>query len=219
LQFHVRVLSVNAGLPQEVEWNGRTVLTSIFKESVAGPVAVRRENLDGDRQSDLSVHGGPTRAVYVYRTEHYAAWRAELPGAELPWGAFGENLSVAGLPAEAEILVGDRYRFGTAVLAVTQPRLPCFKLGLRFGRPDMVKRMLASGRTGFYSRVEAEGVVEAGDAIELLSRSPGRLRVADITRLYAFDHDDVDGMRLAAEDPGLPEDWREWFRRRLAAVP
>lgn len=124
-------VSVNVGRPREVVWKRKTVLTSIFKEPVAGRVPLRRLNLDGDRQSDLTVHGGTYKAVYAYQAEHYDFWRGELAGADLPWGSFGENLTVAGLPGEDEVGVGDRYRVGSALLAVTQPRLPCFKLGIR----------------------------------------------------------------------------------------
>jgi len=205
-----RVVSVNVGLPRLVSWNGGEVSTGIFKEPVEGRVALRRLNLEGDRQADLSVHGGAAKAVYAYPLEHYAFWREEL-GQELPFGAFGENLTVDGLPLEQEIAVGDRLRVGTAVLVVSQPRLPCYKLGLRFGRRDMVKRFLASGRTGYYLAVEAEGEVGAGDRIESLALDPARIPVAEITRVYASDRDDVAAMeRLIALD-ALPEDWRGYF--------
>jgi MOSC domain-containing protein YiiM len=211
------VVSVNVGVPREVEWRGKVVSTGIFKQPVDGPVAVRPLNLDGDRQADLSVHGGPAKAVYAYRSEHYEPWRAELSGLDLAPGAFGENLTLAGLPPEEEIGLGDRYRVGTAGLVVTQPRLPCFKLGIRFGRADMVKRFLASRRTGWYFAVEEEGEVAAGDPVELVERDPARLTVADVTRLYAFDHDDTDTARRLAELDALPEEWRAWFAKRLDA--
>lgn len=163
----MRVLSVNVGLPRQVEWRNAVVATAIHKVAVTGPVEVRRLNLAGDRQADLSVHGGPDKAVYAYPSEHYAFWREELPGVALPWGAFGENLTVEGL-TETELRVGDVLRIETAEFVVTQPRLPCFKLNARFQRPDMVKRFLRSGRTGFYLAVVTEGQLAAGDAIELL---------------------------------------------------
>jgi MOSC domain-containing protein YiiM len=220
-----RVVSVNVGLPREVVWKGRAVTTAIFKQPANGPIPLRRLNLDGDRQADLSVHGGPTKAVYAYSAEHYAAWRRELSDddlpvalAGLPWGSFGENLTVEGLPLESGIAIGDRYRVGSAELVVTQPRLPCYKLGIRFGRDDMVKRFLGSGRTGWYFAVEAEGEVEAGAAVELLDRHPDAVPVSEITRLYAFDHDDAEGLaRLDALD-ALPDDWRPWLAKRLDAL-
>jgi MOSC domain-containing protein YiiM len=215
----MEIVSVNTGAPREIEWRGDVVRTSIFKEPVADPVPVRRLNLDGDEQSDLSVHGGPNKAVYAYHAEHYEFWRNELPEAELGWGSFGENLTIAGLPREDGISIGDRLRAGSALFAVTQPRLPCFKLSARFGRTDMVKRFLASGRTGFYFSVVEEGVVAAGDEVEFVSRDPGRVSVADVTRLYAHDRRDLETMRRAAALEALPEDWRRWFAERVAAGP
>jgi MOSC domain-containing protein YiiM len=214
----VKIVSVNAGTPRDVQWRGDIVRTSIFKDPVEGPVMVGRVNVVGDEQSDLTVHGGPNKAVYAYPAEHYDFWRGELPDAELGWGSFGENLTVSGLPAEDAIFIGDRLKAGSALFAVTQPRLPCFKLSIRFGRPDMVKRFLASGRTGFYLSVVEEGVVAAGDEIEFVSRDPGRVSVADITRLYAHDRADLETMRRAAELDALPEEWRHWFRERLAGA-
>ena len=139
----MKVVSVNVGLPREIEWQEKRIATSIFKSPVAGPVALRTLNLDGDKQSDLTVHGGPDKAVYAYAIEHYAYWRRELPDAELVPGAFGENLTTEGLD-ESDLSIGDVVRAGTATLMVTQPRIPCFKLAARFGRADMVKRFAAS---------------------------------------------------------------------------
>lgn len=210
-----RVVSVNVGLPRTVHWKGRDVTTAIFKQPVDGRIRVRRVNLDGDRQGDLSVHGGPAKAVYAYPLEHYAYWQEQL-GEELQYGAFGENLTVEGLPLERETAVGDRFRIGTADLVVTQPRLPCYKLGLRFGREDMVKRFLASGRTGYYFAVEAEGDVGAGDSVERIARDPARIAVSEVTRVFASDRDDFATMeRLVAVD-ALPEDWRGFFLKKLA---
>ena len=163
----MKVVSVNVGLPREVTWRGKTVTTGIFKSEVPGIVAIRRHNLDGDQQADLSVHGGPTKAVYVYPSEHYEYWRRELPGIELTWGNFGENLTTDGLDEES-LCIGDELHVGSARVVVTEPRMPCLKLGIRFNRPDMVKRFLKSQRTGFYFGVVAEGEVQAGDALELL---------------------------------------------------
>jgi MOSC domain-containing protein YiiM len=175
---------------------------------------VARDNLEGDQQSDLSVHGGPEKAVYVYPMEHYAFWRLELPEAELPWGAFGENLTTEGL-LEDDVWIGDRYRVGTAELVVTQPRMPCYKLALRFGRSDMVKRFLQSGRSGFYLAVEREGDVGAGDAIERLGRDERRLTVAEVVALYATDAANQSLLERASDHPALPAAWRAYFRQRL----
>ena len=218
MSCRVEIASVNVGRPREVEWRGDLVTTSIFKEPVEGPVTVSRLNLEGDEQADLSVHGGPSKAVYVYHAEHYELWRDELPEDDLGWGAFGENLTIAGLPREDGIHIGDVLRAGSALLAVTQPRLPCFKLSVRLGRADMVKRFLASGRTGFYVSVVEEGVVAAGNEVTFVSHDPGRVSVADITRLYSHNRADIDAMRRAAEHEWLPEDWRRWFRERIEAA-
>ncbi len=180
-----RALSVNVGLPQVLEWQGRRVRTSIYKRPVPGAVRVRRLNLDGDEQSDLSVHGGVEKAVYVYPSEHYAFWRAELRLDDLQWGAFGENVTSEGL-METTVRIGDRLRIGTAEFRVTRPRLPCYKLGLRFGRADMVDRFLASGRVGFYLSVSGEGEIEAGDAVEVVPGSATAPTVAeDLARRLA----------------------------------
>jgi MOSC domain-containing protein YiiM len=210
----MKLISINAGLPKEVAYGGKTVQTSIWKAPVAGRVRVAALNIEGDRQSDLSVHGGPDKAVYVYPSEHYAYWRERLPGMELPWGVFGENFTSEGL-AEDSTRVGDRLRIGSAEFAVTQPRMPCFKLGIRFGRPQMVKMFLKSGRTGFYLAVTREGEAAAGDRVELLAPARDSLTVADIVRLYASDSENQETLMLAAKLPGLPESWRDYFRKRL----
>lgn len=167
----MKLVSVNVGTPREVFAGDRVVRTAIFKEPVAGRVAIRGHNLEGDRQADLRVHGGPRKALYAYPSEHYAFWTAELPDLALPYGSFGENLTIEGL-VEEDIHAGDRLEIGSAQLVVTQPREPCFKLGIRFGRDDIVKRFWASGRSGFYLQVAVEGDVAAGDAITLVERHP-----------------------------------------------
>ncbi len=211
----MHVVSVNVGLPRTVRWKGRDVTTGIFKQPVQGHIPLRRLNLDGDGQADLSVHGGAQKAVYVYPLEHYSFWREELRE-ELSFGAFGENLTLDGLPLETDAAIGDRFRIGTAELVVTQPRLPCYKLGLRFGREDMVKRFLAAGRTGYYLAVALEGDVGAGDRVERVLRHPARTPVAEITRVYASDGDELEAIqRLVALD-ALPDDWRSYFEKKLA---
>ncbi|HYG78756.1 MAG TPA: MOSC domain-containing protein [Pyrinomonadaceae bacterium] len=210
----MKLISVNVGRPRLVVWRGQSVSTGIFKEPVAGRVALRTLNLDGDRQADLTVHGGPSKAAYAYPSEHYEFWRAELPGTELPWGMFGENFTTEGL-SESAVNIGDQFRVGSAEVMVTEPRMPCHKLGIKFGRSDILRRFLASGRTGFYFSVLREGEVEAGDSIELLARDAHNVTVADITRLYARDRDDSELMRRAIEVEALPDSWRDYFRERL----
>jgi MOSC domain-containing protein YiiM len=209
----MKLLSVNVGLPREIEFHGKLVRTSIFKSPLSGQVRVATLNLEGDEQSDLSVHGGVHKAVYAYPSEHYAFWREEVPGLDLSWGAFGENFTTEGLLEEVHI--GDRLRVGTAEFAVTQPRMPCFKLGIRFGRPEIVKRFLRSGRTGFYLAVLQEGQVTAGDSIEMLARDEHGVTVADIANLYKTDATNQDLLRRASELPALPPFWRDHFRKRL----
>lgn len=207
----MQLLSISVGRPREVEWRGDTVLTSIFKTPISGRVHVGRTNLDGDQQSDLTVHGGPEKAVYVYPAEHYPWWRSELGDPELTWGGFGENFTTEGL-LEPQVFIGDRFRIGSAEFMVTQPRMPCYKLGVRFGRPDMVKRFHHSGRNGFYLAVIREGEVGAGDAIEALSQDERRLSVSDVVALYSAKTADPAMLSRASEHPGLPEGWREYFR-------
>ena len=211
------VVSVNVGLPREVVWVGKTVLTSIFKEPVAGRVAVRRLNLDGDRQADLTVHGGKNKAVYAYPSEYYSYWRAEFPNMHLPWSMFGENLTLAGL-VDDTVHIGDHFRVGSAILAVTQPRLPCYKLGIKFGRDDMLKRFLDSGLTGFYFAVLEEGEVAAGDPITLLDRDEHEIKVSDITRLYKSDKHNLALLQRALQVQALPEGWRRHFQQRIAKI-
>jgi MOSC domain-containing protein YiiM len=209
----MKLLSVNVGLPREVEWKGKIVRTSIFKTPVVGRVRVAKLNVKGDQQSDLTVHGGIDKAVYAYPSEHYSFWRSELPGMDLPWGFFGENFTTVGLLEDTHI--GDRFRIGSAQFVVTQPRMPCFKLGIRFNRPDMVKRFLQSGRTGFYFAVLEEGEVAAGDSIELLERDEHNIPVADVVNLYRGDATNQDLLRRVSELPSLPNSWRDYFRKRL----
>jgi MOSC domain-containing protein YiiM len=210
----MKILSVNVGLPREVKWQNKVVTTGIFKEPVDGPVMMRTLNLDGDGQADLTVHGGVSKAVYAYPSEHYDYWRTELPGVDLPWGMFGENFTTKGLLEEA-VYIGDKFRIGETEVMVTEPRMPCYKLGIKFGRADIIKRFLASRRTGFYFAVVREGMVGAGDAVELIGREQQKISVADITRLYAFEKDDLKSLRRAIEVEALPENWKGYFRHQL----
>lgn len=211
----MRLVSVQVGRIRQIEWKGRKTTTGIFKEPVAGPVTVRVLGLEGDHQADLEVHGGPSKAVYAYPSEHYPAWQRELPGAELPWGAFGENLTIAGVTEES-VCVGDAFDVGSARVVVTQCRLPCFKLGIRFGDPEMVRRMLESRRFGFYLGVEREGVLAAGDELLPVRRDPRRVSVADVARLYLNQSDDPELFARAIAIPSLTPSWRQRFERRLS---
>jgi MOSC domain-containing protein YiiM len=210
----MKIISINVGLPREIFHEGRLVRTGIFKAPVAGPVRVNALNIAGDQQADLTVHGGVSKAIYAYPSEHYEFWRKELPDMEFPWGSFGENLTTEGL-LEKDLNIGDRLCAGSVELVVTEPRLPCYKLGVKLGRDDMVKRFLKSRRTGFYCAVLREGEIGAGEAIQFLSRDQSNVTVAEITRLYAFDKHDSAGLRRASEAPALPESWRIYFRERL----
>lgn len=217
----MKLISVNTGLPREVTWHGRRVTTGIYKLPVQGRVALRRLNLDGDRQADLSVHGGEYKAVYCYPLNHYEYWREELPGRELPIGIFGENFTLDRFQEES-IQLGDRFSVGSAEVMVTQPRLPCYKLGIRFGDDEMVKRFFESGRTGFYVAVLREGEVGVGDDVVEISREPNGVPVSEITRLYAakrYGDADVASVRLALQVAALPESWKEYFRQRLERIP
>jgi len=210
----VKIISLNVGRPRLVLRNGEPVSTSIFKEPIAGRVMMRTLNLDGDRQADLSVHGGPSKAVYVYPAEHYDFWKREFPEMELPWGMFGENFTTTGL-LETETNIGDKFRLGAAEVMVTEPRMPCYKLGIRFGRTDIIKRFLQSERTGFYLAVLKEGEVGIGDEFEPLARDVHDVRVSDVTRLYTHEKRNAALLRRAIEVEALPETWREYFQDRL----
>jgi len=209
----MNVVALSVGLPREVEWRGRTVLTSIFKTPINRRLRVTSLNFEGDEQSDLSVHGGVDKAVYVYPSEHYEYWRQELSQTDLAWGAFGENLTTEGLLEDVRI--GDRFRIGSAEFVVTQPRMPCYKLGIRFGRPDILKRFLQSGRTGFYFSVSQEGEVGAGDPIAPIAQADEGLSVAEVVKLYTVDSENQDLLRRATRSSALSESWRDYFRKRL----
>lgn len=229
--MRMKIVSLNVGLPREVTWHGMNVVTGIFKQPVEGRIALRKLNLDGDRQADLSVHGGKDKAVYCYPLSHYEFWKRELPGRDLPPGMFGENFTidfpVSDVPLEDSIHIGDRFSVGSAEVIVTQPRLPCYKLGVKFQMDDMVKRFLASRRTGFYLAVTREGEVGAGgpdqrDELEPIARSQQdeetATPISEITRLYVAKHyseADARSIQRALRVPALPESWKKYFRERL----
>lgn len=210
----MKIISLNVGLPRLVLRNGEPVSTGIFKEPITRRVMMRTLNLDGDRQADLSVHGGPSKAVYVYPSEHYDFWKRELPQMDLPWGMFGENFTTAGL-LETETNIGDKFRIGAAEVMVTEPRMPCYKLALKFGRADIIKRFLQSERTGFYLAVLKEGEVGTGDEFELMNRDGHDVRISDITRLYTGEKHNAELLRRAIGVEALPESWRGYFQDRL----
>ena len=216
----MKLVSVNVGLPREVTWRKTITTTAIYKQPLQGRVTLRRLNLDGDQQADLTVHGGENKAVYCYPLFHYEYWRRELPGQELPMGAFGENFTTDGL-LEDSVHIGDQFSVGSAEVVVTQPRLPCYKLGVRFQSDDMVKRFFASRRTGFYLAVTREGEVGAGDEISVIARDTNGVPVSEITRLYAekrYTASDVSSIRQALQVAALPESWKAYFQERLERI-
>jgi len=209
----MKLVSVNVGLPRLLAWGGATFETGIFKHPVAGRIMLRTTNLDGDRQADLSVHGGPNKAA-----EHYRAWHAELPEhPNLAWGAFGENFTTGGL-LETAVSIGDRYRIGSAVVRVTTPRLPCYKLAAKFQRDDIIERFVRSGRCGFYFSVIEEGEVGAGDEFELLGSEEPTLTIAEVNLLYTAKSPDRESLRRSLDVKILPQSWRDRFRARLADI-
>ena len=212
-----QLISLNVGQPREITWHGKPVTTSIFKQPVSGRIPLRKFNLDGDLQADLTVHGGEHKAVYCYPAEHYAYWRHELPGRELPFAMFGENFTTEGL-LEDSVYLGDQFSVGSATVVVTQPRLPCYKLGIRFQADDMVKRFLASRRTGFYLAVTREGEVAAGDEMRLTSRDSNAVPVSEITRLYitkTYNQKDIESLRRILAIPSVPDSWKDYFRDQM----
>lgn len=216
----MKLISLNVGLPREVIWHGKTVTTAIYKEPVTKRLTLRHDNLEGDRQADLTVHGGEFKAVYCYPLAHYEYWRSALDRVLTP-GAFGENFTVDSAP-EDSVYIGDRFSVGSAEVIVTQPRLPCFKLGIRFGADDMVKRFFRAARTGFYLSVAREGEVGNDDEMSLISRDPNKFPVSEVTRLYGaktFNDADAASIRSALQVAALPQSWKEHFQERLQALP
>ncbi len=213
----MKLLSLNVSRPRLIVYNGETINTGIFKQPVTGPVQLRTLNLDGDRQADLTVHGGPFKAVYAYPSEHYEFWRHELPGIDLPWGAFGENFTTEEM-FEADLHIGDRLKIGSTVVMVRQTRTPCYKLAAKFRRDDMIDRFLASGRSGVYFSVEQEGTVSVGDSFEFLTRAPDAITIDDMNRALVFDRHNRSLLEKAIATPALPETWREHFLERQARL-
>ncbi len=215
----MKVLSVNVGLPRKVIFNGQIITTAIFKDPVKGPITLRKLNLDGDRQADLTVHGGIDKAVYSYPSEHYDYWHKQFPGTEIMWGMFGENFTTEGLFEDA-VNVGDQFQIGSAKLVATQPRMPCYKLGVRFGRMDVIRRFMISGRPGIYFKVIKEGEVKTGDKIENIKRDENNIKVKDIVSLYTgrSNKDNIEMMRQIIRIRDLPEGWRYEFQQRIGQL-
>ena len=214
LSRKARVLSIQVGRPREVQTPKGTVVTGIFKSAIQGKIALRGYNLDGDRQADLQVHGGPNKAVYLYPFEHYSYWAEELPGMDLPFGVFGENLTTEGL-SEESVHIGDQLQIGSVILQVSQPRMPCYKLGIRFDREDMVKRFWKSGRSGIYFSVVREGELQAGDEIERVASHPEQVSVAAVVRLYKREITDPDLLARTLRAP-LSGSWKQEIQERWA---
>ncbi len=212
----MEIISVNVSLPKVIEINGNRVETGIFKDSVNERVAVKKYNIAGDGQADLAVHGGEFKAVYAYPHEHYDTWQSELRRSDFTFGQFGENLTTQGL-LEHEVYVGSIYRMGTALLQITQPRVPCFKLGIRMNDPKFVKIFMQAQRTGFYLRVLEEGEISAGDSIELITPAPQKLTVRDINNLLYFERDPEIAKR-ALDIDGLAPSWQGSIQEIAAIV-
>lgn len=213
----MKIISLQVGLPRTVQYVNGDVTTSIFKSPVPGPRLLRRMNLDGDLQSDLTVHGGKNKAVYAYPSEHYEYWRKELPGVELTWGNFGENFTTEGF-MEEDAWIGDQFRVGGAVVKVAQPRFPCYKLGIRFDRADMVKRFWASKRSGIYFSVVEEGLVDAGDTFERIHENERRISIADINRAYENPRDNFALLQRIVSLEVLPSGLHDEFAEVLASL-
>jgi len=210
----MKLISLNVALPRQVNFRGEVVNTGIFKEPIQRRVKLRKLNLDGDKQADLTVHGGIDKAVYSYAKEHYEFWRKDLQDVSLSWGMFGENFTTEGL-FEESVNIGDTFQIGTTRVIATQPRMPCYKLGVKFGRMDIIKRFLASGLTGIYFKVLQEGEVGVGDEIKIISRDQNNVTVRDIVRLYTVDREDVKTMERAVKVKDLPNGWRFHFIEQL----
>jgi MOSC domain-containing protein YiiM len=212
------LVSVNVGMPKDVPWQGKTVHTGVWKQPAPGPQMVRRLNIDGDGQGDLAGHGGEQRAVLVYQLDSYRHWQQHFGWDEAGYGLFGENLTVDGM-ADDEVCIGDRYRIGEAEFEVTQPRVTCYRVGMRLGQPELPALLVSHHRPGFYMRVIAEGHVEAGDPIVQTRNGHGSLSVADTDALLYLPGKDPAKLRTALQIPALSPGWQDSFRDLVAAEP
>ncbi len=210
----MKLISLNVSLPKTVEFQGKAVSTGIFKDPVQGRVKVRRLNLDGDKQADLTVHGGIEKAVYCYPSEHYPFWRSLYPDIEMNWGMFGENFTTEGL-LEDQVNIGDEFQIGSAKFAVTQPRMPCFKLGIKFGRPDIIKKFFGSGKPGIYFKVLEEGEVGSGDEIKQVRRDENNVTVQEIMKIYGKEKENEEFLKRAIKVDALAQGWKEYYQQIL----
>ena len=210
----MKIISVNVGRPRLIPWKGQIYSTGIFKDPVAGRVMLRKTNFDGDRQADLSAHGGPDKAAYGYPSEHYAYWRDILGRQDLPWGFFGENLTTEGM-LETEISVGDQFRVGSAVVMAKTPRIPCLKLAAKFNRDTMIKDFLHSGYSGFYFSVVEEGEIGAGDQFQFLGGETPTLSIAEVNQLYISPASNLELLERATQVKSMPASWRDYFQAKL----
>ena len=213
----MKVISVNVGLPIKVNFGREVVTTGIFKNPIKHRVKLNKLNLEGDKQADLTVHGGIDKAVYAYPSEHYEFWKKEIKDFEYSWGTFGENLTTEGL-LENEVNIGDQFKIGSAKVIATQPRMPCYKLGVRFGRMDIVRRFMASERSGIYFKVAQEGEIGVNDKIELIKSDKNRVTIHDIVRLQITDGRNIEMMNRAIKTKDLPEGWRNYFMEKLSLL-
>ncbi len=210
----MKIISLNVSLPKVVEFKGKKVSTGIYNEPIEGRVKVRTLNLDGDKQADLAVHGGLDKAVYAYPSEHYPYWRDQYPDLTLGWGMFGENFTTEGL-LEDQTNIGDEFQMGSAKFAVTQPRLPCFKLGIKFGATDVIKKLFASAKCGIYFKVLEEGEVGAGDEIKLVRRDKNNVTVRDVIKTYGNERHNKELLERALKIDAFPTRWKEKYQQIL----
>jgi MOSC domain-containing protein YiiM len=212
----VKLISVNVGLPIKVKFGNEIVTTGIFKNPVDKRISLKKLNLEGDRQADLTVHGGPDKAVYSYPYEYYDFWRKEFPDISFNWGMFGENLTTEGL-FESQVNVGDRFQIGSAQLVATQPRMPCYKLGVKFGRMDIIKKFLKSEKSGIYFKVIKEGGIVINDTIKLIKKDNNNITIKNIVELYTNDDKaNIILMEQAIKVLDLPQGWKQYFHKKLS---
>jgi len=213
----MRVISVNVGLPIKVNFGKEIVNTAIFKNPIKHRIKLYKLNLEGDKQADLTVHGGIDKAVYSYPSEHYKFWKKEIKDFEYSWGTFGENLTTEGL-VEDVVNIGDKFRIGSAKVVATQPRMPCYKLAVRFGRMDIIRRFMESERSGIYFKVAQEGEIGVEDKIELIKTDENKVTIRDIVRLQTNGGRDTDMMNRAIKVKDLPDGWRNYFMEKLTKL-
>ncbi len=206
----MKLFSLNVSLPKTVDYRGHKVSTGIYNNPVEGRLKVKTLNIEGDQQADLTVHGGPDKAVYAYPAEHYPYWKEQYPNLSINWGMFGENLTTKGL-LEDQANIGDEYQIGSAKFAVTQPRMPCFKLGIKFESPDIIKKLFASAKCGIYFKVLEEGEIGAGDEIKLVKRDKNNVTIQDIMKTYGNEHNNKELLERAVKIDALPPGWKSHY--------